>query len=303
MPAPGDYSCVLACEDLGAELDRPPLAAVRFFRASGFKLSLRAWAELPVDVRWAIAKEGARDQVDQHIARTLMRHVPMRHVELIGDTNVPDHLPLPGVVEVLGVRETWVDRDWPQLRPFHRFVLNVLRNNRRLMWRAFAEIEGVGVSRNDGWHGPVAHAEVEIRAADPVRGELLSLLATEKLLEGRALLLARASGLRVARASADVFDLYADRTPGPIELDWSVEVPSATVLWQAHVSTHVGDFFPVASLAAVAASAVCLADMLKEFDPQVRVREVRIVEEEWSVGKFEAEAATTVFNGTLVLPR
>jgi molybdenum cofactor biosynthesis enzyme len=293
----GERTPVLVCEDLPEELPRPPLAAVRFFRVAGLKLSLKAWTHLPADVRWAIAKEGSRDVVDRHVARSLMRHIPIRHVELIGASTVPDSEPLPGVADALGAPDSWLQTTWPTLRPFHRFVLNVLRGNRRLMWRAYAEIQGVNVSRHDGWRGPLAHAEVEIRAQDPVRRELLELLVTERLLEGRALLLARASGLRVARRAGEIFDLYSELTTGAVELDWSVEIPAPSVLWQAHVSTHLGGFSPIASLAAATTAAVCLADMLKEFDPLVRVREARVVEEAWAVGKFDVEAPTTAFHG------
>ncbi len=289
---------VLACEDLGEDLSRPPLAAVRFFRAAGHKLSLKAWRELPGDVRWAIAKEGARDVVDPHVTRSLLRHIPMRHIELIGRSGLPDGEPLPGVAEALGAPESWLQTTWPSLRPFHRFVLNVLRGNRRLLWRAYAEIQGLNVSRHDGWHGQLAHAEVEIRAPEPVRRDLLELLATERLLEGRGLLLARASGVRAARRSGELFDLYSELTTGAVELDWSVEMGANVVLWQSHVSTHMGEFSSIASLTAAATAAICLADMLKEFDPLVRVREARIVDEAWAVGKFEAEALTTIFHGT-----
>ncbi len=294
----GERAPVLVCEDLADDLPRPPLAAVRFFRAAGLKLSLKAWAELATDVRWAIAKEGSRDVVDRHVARSLIRHIPMRHVELIGIGMVPDLEPIPGVAEALGAPDSWLQTTWPTLRPFHRFVLNVLRGNRRLLWRAYAEIQGVNVTRHDGWHGQLAHAEVEIRAGDPVRRELLELLVTERLLEGRALLLARTSGVRVARRAGEIFDLYSEVTTGVVEVDWSVDVPSRSVLWQAHVSTHLGGFSPIASLAAATTAAVCLADMLKEFDPLVRVREARIVDEAWAVGKFDAEVQTTVFHGS-----
>jgi len=294
----GERAPVLACEDLADDLPRPPLAAIRFFRVAGLKLSLKAWAELPPDVRRAIAREGSRDVVDRHVARSLVRHIPMRHVELIGASSVPDSEPLPGVADALGAPESWLRTTWPRLQPFHRFVLNALRGNRRLLWRAYAEIQGINVRRHDGWRGSLAHAEVEIRAGDPVRRDLLELLATERLLEGKALLLARASGLRVARRAGEIFDLYSDVTTGVVELDWSVEPQACSVLWQAHVSSHLGGFLPIASLAAATMAAVCLADMLKEFDPLVRVREARIVDEAWAVGKFEVEAQTTVFRGS-----
>ena len=293
---------VLACEGLDADLTRPPLAAVRMFRSAGFKMNLKAWAELPPDVRWAIATEGARDAIDPYVSRSLMRHVPLRHVELVGDTRLPENAPLPGVLEALGYGPDWARSGWARLRPFHRFVLNVLRLNRRLLWRAFAEIQGIETHRQPGTPPIVARAEVEVGAREPVRSAVLELVTNERLLEGRGLLLARASGLRAAREARSIFDLYASQSTGAIELDWSVEHSRSAVLWQAHVASVQGQFFPVASLAAATIAAVCLCDMLKEFDPRVRVNNAHIVEEEWAVGKFDIEAVTC-FDATQVFGR
>lgn len=294
---------VLACEDLGPELERQPLAATRLFRSSGVKISLRAWTELPVDLRWAIATEGARDVIDAAAARALLRHVPIRHVELVGEHATPEDNPLPGVLEGLGLQPSFAQTQWPRLPPFARYVLNVLRNNKRLLWRAFTEISGTPTRRYDGWRGPLAHAEIVLAAAEPVRTEVMTLLARDRLLDGRGLLLARAAGVRAARAAGVTFDLHSATVTGAVEVDWAVDAPAAKVLWQAHVSTDAGDFFPVAALAGATTAGVCLLDLLKEFDPQVRLRSVRLVEEEWVVGQLEPEATHSVLGSTLALRR
>lgn len=289
---------VFAFEDLGEDLARPPLAAVRFFRRMGVRLSLKIWAPLPVEVRWSFVKEGARDQIDEHVARTLLRAVPIRLIELVDEHHTLEREPAVGLAEALGMDGSWTREAWYELSPFHRFVLNALCHNKRLLWRAFGEIAAPERrARVRSWSGLLAHAEVQIRAEGRVRDDLVRLLAKELLLEGRALLLAQASGRRAARRAHELFDLHADKTTGAVELDWSVRMPAASVLWQAHVSTHEGEFFPAASLIAATTSAVCLADMLKEFDPRVKVRQARLIEEGWQVGKFEIEAATRVFSG------
>ncbi len=294
---------VLTCEDLGQDLERQPLAATRLFRSAGVKISLRAWTELPVDVRWAIATEGARDAIDLEAARALLRHVPIRHLELVGEHATPEDQPLPGVLEGLGLQPSFAQTHWPRLPPFARYVLNVLRNNKRLLWRAFAEISGTPTRRYDGWRGPLAHAEVALAARDPVRGEVMTLLAKDRLLDGRGLLLARAAGVRAARAAGATFDLHSTAVTGAVEVDWAVDAQAGTVLWQAHVSTDAGDFFPVAALAGAATAGLCLLDLLKEFDPEVRLRSVRLVEEEWLVGQLDPEASRSVLGATLVLRR
>ncbi len=294
---------VLACEDLGQDLERQPLAATRLFRSSGVKISLRAWTELPIDLRWAIAKAGARDVIDDQTARALLRNVPIRHVELVGEHSTPEDEPLPGVLEGLGLQPSFARTHWTRLPPFARYVLNVLRNNKRLLWRAFTELSGTPTRRYDGWRGPLAHAEIALAATEPVRTEVMTLLARDRLLDGRGLLLARAAGVRAARAAGATFDLHSAAVTGAVEIDWAVDAQAGKVLWQSHVSTDAGEFFPVAALVGATTAGVCLLDLLKEFDPEVRLGAVRLAEEEWVVGQLEPEATRSVLGSTLALKR
>lgn len=292
---PQRQGTVFRFEDLGDDLPRPPLAALRFFRRAGVKVSLKTWHKIPADVRWAMAAEGTRDELEDNVTRALLRHVPLRELELIGEPRYSESSPVPGLIESLGLGTGWRSKGWPALRPFERFVLNHLSNNPRLLWRAFEEITGIAAGPSTGWSGLVAHAEVQIRAPNDVKRDLLRLLASERLLEGRALILARTSGRRAARAASELLDLYSELVPGTVELDWRVREPQSTVLWQAHVSTHVGEFFPAASLLAATTAAVCLYDMIKEFDPDARVQQARLVEEAWEVGKFAWDEATRLY--------
>lgn len=294
--SPERARAVFRFEGLTDELLRPPLSALRFFRHAGVKISLRAWGKLPIDVRWGMAVEGARDSVDDAATRALLRHVSLRELEMIGDLRHSESSPVSGLVESLGLGDRWRNKGWPALSHFERFVLNYLSGNTRLLWRAFEEISGLAANPSSQWSGLVAHAEVQIRAPREVRDDLIRLLTREQLLEGRGLILARASGLRAARATADILDLYSELTPGTIELDFRVREGQSMVLWQAHVSTHVGDFFPAASLLAATTAAVCLYDMIKEFDPQASVQQARLVEEAWEVGKFAWDEPTRLFD-------
>lgn len=294
MSDPSVPGPVFAFEDLGNDLPRPPLSAIRFFRRSGIKLGLRSWQGLGIEVRWAMATEGSRNDIDPHIAKTLVRAIPLRDLELVDDRTTPEGEPAPGLSESLGQPSDWTTRVWPTLPPFHRFVLNVLRNNKRLLWRAYAEMLGLRMLRDD-WRGPVAHTELLLNSGGEAPRELLRLLATERLLDGRGLLLARASGRRAARQAGELFDLHSDVATGAVELDWAVQIPTGTVLWQAHVSTHTGEFHSAASLVASTVAAVSLFDMLKTFDVRPVLREAKIVEEEWQVGRLDGEASTAVF--------
>lgn len=287
---------VLAIEDVGADLARPPLAAIRFFHHAGVRLLPRVWRELPLDVRRAMVAEGARDVVSDEVAKALVRNIPIRDVELVAKLKrrVEDE-PDEGLLRALGVTDKFRDDVWVLLSPFHRFVLNQLSRNTRLLWRAFEEISGTPAGPAAHWSGLVAHAELQISATGEVRKDLFRLLASERLLDGRALLLARASGLRAARSACDLFDLYAETMTGIVELDWRVKEGMGTVVWQAHASTHLGAFFPAASMAAAATAAICLYDMIKEFDPEAAVERARLVDEEWQVGKYDWEEPTRFY--------
>ncbi len=294
-PNPERQGTVFEFEDLPDDLPRPPLAAMRFFRRTGVKIALKTWRKLPIDVRWAMAAEGSRDQVDETVSRALLRHVSLRELELIGDPSYSESSPVPGLVEALGMGEHWRVDTWPLLSSFQRFVLNFLAGNRRLLWRAFEEISGLSPHPGTTWRGLLARAEVQIRAPKEIKRDLLRLLVHEQLLEGRGLILARASGVRAARSANDIFDLYAAQTAGTIELDWRVRELQSSVLWQAHASTHDGEFFPAASLLAATTAAVCLYDMIKEFDPEANVQQARLVEEPWEVGRYEWDEATQLY--------
>ncbi len=287
---------VLAFEDVGADLARPPMAAVRFFHYAGVRLLPRVWRALPSDVRRAMVAEGARDDPNPEVAKALVRNIPLRDLELVGKRKrrIEDE-PEEGLLRALGVGANFRHDVWVLLPPFHRFVLNQLFPNTRLLWRAYEEISGTPAGPAAHWSGLVAHAEVQVNAAGEVRRDLLRLLASERLLEGRALLLARASGLRAARSACDTFDLYAETMTGIVELDWRVKEGLSVVVWQAHASTHLGAFFPVASIAAATTAAVCLYDMIKEFDPAAVVQSGRVAEEEWQVGKYDWEEPTRFY--------
>jgi molybdenum cofactor biosynthesis enzyme len=282
---------VFRFEGIGEELQRPPLAAVRFFAAAGLLVRLSGWRKLAKDARWAMVAAGSRDDIDSHVARVLTNEIPTSAIQLTPARDTSPAEPKPEVERMLGGGDR-ARRAWSQLRPFERFVLNSLRSNTRLLWRALTEIRGTTPGQT--WSGTLARAEVQLRVEGQVRRDVMRLLAQDLLLQGRGLVLAKASGRRAARSAAELFDLHAEAATGVVEIDWVVQVAARVVLWQAHASTVDGEFFPVASLAAATVAATSLCDMLKEFDPDVELRHARLVEEEWVVGAFEMDESTVI---------
>jgi molybdenum cofactor biosynthesis enzyme len=294
-----------AFEDLTDDLPRPPMVAVRALLQAGLLPSPRGWAALPVETRTAIARHGLQGLVDVAGVRALAEQVPPRHIKLVSRSRDPDpdHVP-PELTRALGPTRGISDGEWRALRAVDRSVLWSLTSNTRLLARAYDELAvAIGRPKNSRqtlWSGAIAHCELHVKAA------ALDRLVSDELLDGRAFVLARVAGIRSARRVSETFDLHAESGTGPVELDWTIYRDKESVLWQAHVSTWDGAFFPAAALLAATTAATALFDMIKDDDPAAHLMTADIREEAWRVGDegTRDEEATTVYSaGRLGLAR
>jgi hypothetical protein len=127
-------------------------------------------------------------------------------------------------------------------------------------------------------------------------------LAAGNVQGGKALVLARAAGVRAARGARDVIDGYAETWAGPVELDARLDVETGGYVWQAHVSTADGEFFAAASVLAAATAAVALRDAIASRDPSASVGGVVLKEATWSVGSGQfGDEATVAVNARAVM--
>ena len=281
-------------EELSEDLPRPPLAAQRALLLSGFIISPRGWQQLPPALRRELAVQGTRADVDRAEVRQLVERVPPKFLKLVSRSRDPDPDQVPAALaKNLGPGRVLSVAQWKALRPLDRYVLASLANNSRLLCRAFDEL---GASNGwtgaaPRWSGVVARAEIRMHEA------ALAQLTSHSLHEGRALMLARVAGIRAARAVGQTLDLHADVDCGPVELDFAVEREHDAVLWQAHVSTWDGEFFPAASMIAVFTAAAAVFDLVKDFDPSATIVSSGVREEAWRVGGsgFPEEEATAVY--------
>jgi molybdenum cofactor biosynthesis enzyme len=281
-------------EELSDDLPRPPLVAVRALLTAGIIPAPRGWTALPVETRVALARLGLDGVVDVTAVRELAQQIPPRHLKLVSksrDPN-PDAVP-PEVARALGPARPLSNVDWRLLRAVDRAVLVSLAANSRLVARAYDELmAALGKAPSDSralWSGAIAHCEV--RANE----DALERLGSSVFLDGQALILARVAGIRAARRIAETFDLHAESATGPVELASVVRLQQGCVVWQAHVSTWDGAFFPAASLLASTTAATALFDMIKELDPQAQVTAGAILEEAWNAGG-PSEEATSVYS-------
>jgi cyclic pyranopterin monophosphate synthase len=285
-----------AFEELTDDLPRPPKSAIRAMFAAGVLVSPRGWKTLAAETRQALAMEGTRDVVNVAMVSELLKSAPPAHIRLV--SKVPDPTPdeVPhSLVKVLGPRRSLTIADWRSLRPLDRYVVASLVTNTRLLWRALDEMANrpgasMGMAIAQPWSGVLAHCEVRMRP------EALERLLAPKFLDGRGCVLARVAGIRAARRIAETMDLQAESGTGPAELDWGLSPQPGTILWQAHVSSWDGEFFPTASLLAASTAAVAVYDMARELDPSLEIGPVALVEEPWMVG-VEREESTGAYVG------
>lgn len=279
-------------EELTDDLPRPPLVAIRALLAAGVIASPKGWTSLPIETRVAIAKLGLDGVVDTSAVRALAQQIPPRYLKLVSrsrDPN-PDRAPQ-DLVRVLGPARPLTDTEWRSLRAVDRAVLASLCNNARLASRAYDEL-AVAMGKPPSmrmakWTGAIAHCELHTTDA------AIDQMVSPSFLDGRALMLARVAGIRAARKVAETLDLHAESATGPVELEAQVHRSRGRIVWQAHVSTWDGAFFPAAAMIAATTAAAALFDMIKDEDPKASVEAASIREEAWMAGAASSDEEST----------
>jgi hypothetical protein len=292
---------IYAFEEIGPDLPRPPLAARRALLVSGVAVPLDTWQSLPLPARQTIAQEGTKDAVSEFVVKNAVSPV-LKRIRFMAPVKDPpiDSIPQ-SVVEALRAVRPITAPEWRQLSPLDRYALLALSGNSRLLYRAIEEMTTGPASTLSGvklrpWVGPLAHAEVHMSRV------AFGDLAAGNVQGGKALVLARAAGVRAARAARDVIDGYAEKWAGPVELDARLDVETGGYMWQAHVSTADGEFFGAASVLAAATAAVALRDAIAPRDPTASVSGVVLKEATWSVGSGEfGDEATVTMNAGAVM--
>jgi hypothetical protein len=292
---------IYAFEEIGPDLPRPPLAARRALLCSGVAVPLDTWQSLPLPARQQIAQEGTKDAVSEFVVKNAVSPV-LKRIRFMAPVKDPpiDTIPQP-VIEALRTVRPITSPEWKQLSPLDRYALLALSGNSRLLYRAIEEMTSGPASTLSGvklrpWVGPLAHAEVHMSRV------AFGDLAAGNVQGGKALVLARAAGVRAARSARDVIDGYAETWAGPVELDARLDVETGGYVWQAHVSTADGEFFAAASVLAAATAAVALRDAIAARDPSASIGGVVLKEATWSVGSGQfGDEATVTMNAKAVM--
>jgi hypothetical protein len=290
-----DYA-VFAFEEMDDQLSRPPLAAVRALQAVGIAPRPDGWAAAPVTLRRALAVLGSQYTLDPQAIHSLASQIPPRHVALVGPRKESDTRSVPHhVARALASIQPLSDQQWQGLHPFERFALETLAGNTRLLWRVLDEMATLpghllfNLTAGQDWVGPLARCDVQANT------RAFSALAAKKVLEGRAIDLASATGRRVARRAPELLDALSDRTVGPVEIGCTPNLAQGAMIWRAHVSSDTGEFLIDASLLAAAAAATALCGMLRTFDANVKMTGAVMREEPWR-GAADDDESTEIFS-------
>jgi molybdenum cofactor biosynthesis enzyme len=296
-----DGPFVFKFEELGEDLARAPLAAQRLFRWTGIQLSARGWSALRPEMKRTLATEGSREIIEVARAQRLFTELPMREVAMVPPFPDFESQPRGELEKALGLNQPLTPEQWRALPGLARFALNALSANARLLWRAMGEIRGMAGGRvafgRNPFRGLVASCELALDQKLPSYEPIMRLLSGNLMFDGKGFLLARAAGLRAARRTQETLDMQAETVCGPVELGWYVDYRRGIVLWQAHVSTWGGEFYPAASLLAVTTAATALLDMMYEVQQSASLKAAHIAEDAWRVGREgdEEEEKTTMF--------
>jgi molybdenum cofactor biosynthesis enzyme len=292
---------IYAFEEIGPDLPRPPIAARRALLLSGVAVPLDTWQSMPLPARQTIVQEGVKDAVSEFVVKNAVSPV-LKRIRFMGPVKDPpiDTIPQP-VIEGLRTVRPITAPEWKNLSPLDRYTLLALSGNSRLLYRAVEEMTTGPQSTLSGvklrpWVGPLAHAEVHMSR------QAFGDLAAGNVQGGKALVLARAAGVRAARAAHDLVDGYAEKWAGPVEVDARLDVETAGYVWQAHVSTTDGEFFAAASVLAASTAAVALRDAIAARDPSASVGGVVLKEATWSVGSGDfGDEATVAMSAKAVM--
>jgi len=192
-----DNAYVYAFEEIPDDLPRPPMAALRALQSKGYLVSPRGWRDLPLEVRQALAREGAREEVGGPNLEAAIRRISLQHVKMMPSAREPsaDQVP-PELTAALGPLRGLSADEWRGLRALDRRVLALLASNTRLLGRAVAEIlpEEPISGRSRGPSALVARCEIALRP------DVLEQVLDPGFQGGRAFVLARVAGRRAARS-------------------------------------------------------------------------------------------------------
>ena len=287
---------VFGFEEMDEQLSRPPLAAVRALQAVGIVPKPEGWAASPVPLRHALAVLGSQYTLDStgHPSPgepdPPSPRRPHRPTEGILFLRVmPPH-----VARALGGLHPLKDEQWQALHPFERFAMETLAANTRLLWRALDEMgkfpghQLFDITAGHRWVGQLARCDVQASTL------AFGALAAKRVLEGRAVDLARATGRRVARRAPELIDALADQTVGPVEIVVHSQPRPGRADLAGPRSSDSGQFHLDVSLLAVSAAAIALCGMLRSIDPNVKMGAAGMREEPWH-GEVGEDESTQVF--------
>ena len=275
-------------DGVDAALDLLPLAARRALDATGLKLSLEAWRNLPLEVRRLIAELGSAatvdtQRVDEALAEAETTAIePSREADLIA---MPEALP-----DALGNSRPISPALWSALSPLDRYALLKVasRGKPERLNAAYLEIVGhSALSTHLGPQGGARMVDVSRKPASQrsavaetrvtMSAEAFTRVKSATAPKGDVLGTARLAGIMAAKRTAELIPLCHPLALTKLELSLELDEAASAIAVRATVEAFDRTGVEMEALTAVSVAALTVYDMLKGIDRAMEIGPTRLL--------------------------
>jgi cyclic pyranopterin phosphate synthase len=266
---------IYAFERIDDSLDLLPLAARRALDVAGYKVSLEAWREAPVDARRELVALGSGDHVSAARVRAHLEGAKLAH-QTIAKTAEPSSSDVPPELSDAELTAS----AWGTLTPLDRYVLvKIARAKHRAgLGRALAEIapplsthlDARGQARMvDVGAKETSLRRAVARAHVTMKKETLDRLRAGDTKKGDVLATARLAGIQGAKRTPELIPLCHVVALTSVAVDIAFEKDGVAIDATAEARDRTG--VEMEAMTAASVAALTIYDMLKGIDRGMRI--------------------------------
>jgi cyclic pyranopterin phosphate synthase len=275
-------------DGVDATLDLVPLSARRALDRAGFKPSLEAWRELPLELRRGIVEAGAGQVVDVARVEAALGASSIPRSAVVEEPavgRVPD-----AVRAAYGVERPISDALWLSLSALDRYALGhvAARGKSDRLAAAYVEIIGhSAVSTHLGPAGGARMVDVSQKAASlrqaiaesrvTMSAEAFALVQSQSVPKGDVLGTARLAGIMAAKRTAELIPLCHPLSLTKLALSLELDIQRTAIAIQATVEAFDRTGVEMEALTAVSVAALTIYDMLKGIDRSMEIGPTRLL--------------------------
>ena len=269
-------------------LELLPLAARRALDATGLKVSLEAWRNLPLDKRRLISELGSAATVD---AQRVENALPESQTLPIEASAEPDPSTVPALLsDALGNSRPISPALWSALSPLDRYALLKVasRGKPERLNAAYLEIVGhSALSTHLGPQGgarmvdvsqkPASHRSAVAETRVTMSAEAFARVKSATAPKGDVLGTARLAGIMAAKRTAELIPLCHPLALTKLELHLELDDGASAIAVRATVEAFDRTGVEMEALTAVSVAALTVYDMLKGIDRAMEIGPTRLL--------------------------